>query len=218
MVTYSILLYSAIGFAEDRPELITVTVANYLWPGLTLVLSIPILGNKARGGVLLGAVLLSTAGQCLAVSRGTGGLALGLSAPVVAALAAAVAWGLYSNLSRRWAAGAESTAMPLFLLATGMCLLLLRVVVAEENVWTLVSVLEVAYLALFPTLLAYTCWDIAMRQGNLVLVAAASYLTPVLSVWVSSCYLGISVTPVQWLATGMVVLGAAACKWSIRQR
>ena len=77
--------------------------------------------------------------------------------------------------------------------------------------------LEVAYLALFPTLSAYTCWDIAMRRGNLVLVAAASYLTPVISVWVSNCYLGISVTSVQWLATGMVVLGAATCRHGGRQ-
>jgi len=217
MVAYSVLLYLAIGFARDRSELITVTVANYLWPGLTLVLSIPILGYRARGNLLGGAVLLSVAGQWLAVSSGSGNLAATLSLPVVAALTAAVAWGLYSNLSRRWAGGAAHSGMPLFILATGVCLLLLRMSVTEENVWTRRGVLEVAYLALGPTLAAYTCWDFAMRRGNLVLVASASYLTPVLSVWVSSWYLNVSVTPVQWLATGMVVLGAAACRTSIRQ-
>jgi drug/metabolite transporter (DMT)-like permease len=215
MVAYSVLLYAAIGFARDGSELIMVTVANYLWPALTLILSIPILGHRARGGILAAAVLLCTAGQWLAFSSGVSGSLRGLSAPVIAALAAAIAWGLYSNLSRRWAAGTASTAMPLFILATGMCLLLLRCLVREENTWTPLAMLEIAYLAVFPTLSAYTCWDIAMRRGNLVLVAAASYLTPVLSVWVSSWYLSISVTPAQWLATGMVVLGAVACKWSL---
>jgi drug/metabolite transporter (DMT)-like permease len=217
MIAYTILLYTAIGFARDRQELITVTVANYLWPGLTLVLSIPLLGNKARRGLFVVAVLVSTAGVWLAMSRGSEGGASGLSLPVLAALAAAVAWGLYSNLSRRWAAGAEAIAMPWFLLATGLCLLVLRLVVAEENRWTWKAGLEVAYLALFPTLAAYTFWDLAMRRGNLVLVAAVSYLTPILSVWVSSLYLGIPVSPIQWLASGMVVLGAAGCRWSIRE-
>lgn len=215
MVVYSVLLYTAIGFARDGSELIMVTVANYLWPALTLLLSVPILRHRARGSILVAAVLLSVAGQWLAISPSDGGVARGLSAPVVAALAAAVVWGLYSNLSRRWAEGAASTAMPLFILVTGICLLLLRCSVREENTWTPLVLLEIVYLAIFPTLSAYTCWDIAMRRGNLVLVAAASYLTPVLSVWVSRWYLSISVTPAQWLATGMVVLGAAVCKWSI---
>ena len=86
MVAYSVLLYSAIGFAKDGPELITITVANYLWPGLTLVLSVPILGNKARGDVLCGAVLLSTAGQWLTVSG----------------MQAAWRWGYLCRSSRRW--------------------------------------------------------------------------------------------------------------------
>jgi len=67
----------------------------------------------------------------------------------------------------------------------------------------------------FPTLLAYVCWDSAARRGNLSLVAALSYLTPLLSVLVSSLYLELPVQPQQWLSGVLVVAGAVLCKRSI---
>lgn len=217
MVAYTVLLYVAIGFASDRQAIVAVTVANYLWPGLTLVLSVPLLGYKARAWMLAAGIAASTAGVWLAVGGGGGGSLCGPSAPVAAAGAAAIAWALYSNLSRRWGGNADSSGMPLFLLATGICLLLIRLMTKEASSWSVALALEVAYLAVFPTLLAYTFWDIAVRRGSMPLVAAASYLTPILSVWISGFYLGVSVTPVQWLAGGLVVLGAVACRLSIRQ-
>ena len=70
-------------------------------------------------------------------------------------------------------------------------------------------------MAIFPTLLAYVCWDTAARRGNLSLVAALSYLTPLLSVLVSSLYLDLPVRPQQWLAGALVVAGAVLCKVSV---
>lgn len=217
MVAYTILLYLAVGYASDRQEIIAVTVANYLWPGLTLVFSVPLLGNKAHLGLLAVGVGLCTVGVWLALG-GNGSEPTSWShASMAPALAAAVAWGLYSNLGRRWAAGADSSGMPLFLLATGISLTLIRFFIQEECSWTRAAALELVYLAVFPTLLAYTFWDIAMRRGRMTLVAAASYCTPILSVWISSLYLGLTVSGTQWLAGALVVLGAAGCKLSIRE-
>ena len=72
-----------------------------------------------------------------------------------------------------------------------------------------------AYAAICPSLLAYTFWDLAMRKGRIVLVAAMSYLTPILSVAFTSVYLSVRVTWTLWTACVMVVAGAVSSKWSV---
>ena len=219
MVAYTVLLYAAVGLAQTRVQVITVTVCNYLWPSLTLLLAVPILGWRTRPLVLLTGTLIGIAGVALAV--GAGGVDARQSASwsghavsTLPALLAAVAWGLYSNLSRRWGgAGRKRNAGVLVGQRRGArgaarC----RV---EHSVWTARVVGEAAYMAIFPTLLAYVCWDTAARRGNLSLVAALSYLTPLLSVLVSSLYLDLPVQPQQWLAGALVVAGAVLCRMSV---
>jgi len=220
MVAYTVLLYAAVGLAQTRVQVITVTVCNYLWPSLTLLLAVPILGWRTRPLILLTGTLIGIAGVALAV--GAGGVDAGPSASwsghavsTLPALLAAVAWGLYSNLSRRWGGAQAENAMPVFLLASGVVLVVLRACRVEHSVWTARVVGEAAYMAIFPTLLAYVCWDTAARRGNLSLVAALSYLTPLLSVLVSSLYLDLPVQPQQWLAGALVVGGAVLCRMSV---
>ncbi|NLF69629.1 MAG: EamA family transporter [Candidatus Anammoximicrobium sp.] len=221
MVAYTVLLYVAVGFAVTRAQVVTVTVANYLWPSLTLLLAVPILGWRARPLGLAAGTLAGVAGVALAVGADRLGAEAGGSwtahaTSTLPALLAAVAWGLYSNLSRRWGGPQAANAMPLFLLASGLVLAALRACRAEHSVWSARVVTEAGYLAAFPTLLAYVCWDTAARRGNLSLVAALSYLTPLLSVLVSSLYLDLPVPPQQWLAGVLVVAGAVLCKLSVR--
>jgi len=221
MVAYTVLLYAAVGFAQTRAQVITVTVANYLWPSLTLLFAVPILGWRARPLALAIGTLLGVTGVALAVGADslTTDTAVSWTAhgnSTLPALLAAVAWGLYSNLSRRWGGPQAENAMPVFLLASGLVLVLMRALRAEHSVWTARVAGEVAYLALFPTLLAYVCWDTAARRGNLSLVAALSYLIPLLSVLVSSVYLDLPVRPQQWLASVLVVTAAVLCKSSVR--
>jgi len=220
MVAYSVLLYLAVGLAQTREQIVVVTVANYLWPSLTLLFSVPLLGWRARPLWLAAGTGLGIAGVALAV--GADGLrpqtTLSLSShatTTLPALLAAAAWGLYSNLTRRWGAESPGGAMPLFLLVTGTVLLLASSLTAEHSVWSGKAFWEAAYMVVFPTLLAYVFWDTAARRGDLSLVAALSYLTPLLSVGVSSLYLGLSIKPLQWLAGVLVVAGAALCRFSI---
>lgn len=221
MAVYTLLLYVAVGLARTREQVITVTVANYLWPGLTLLLAVPLLGWRARPIFLVVGTILGLAGVALAVGadgiQGSARLSWSVhAATTFPALLAAIAWALYSNLSRRWAAQAAAGAMPLFLLATGIVLLVARLFFPEHSDWTGHVFWEAAYMVCFPTLLAYVFWDNAARRGDLSLVAALSYLTPLLSVMVSAVYLGVAIKPLQWLAGALVVAGAVLCKRSIR--
>ena len=66
---------------------------------------------------------------------------------------------------------------------------------------------EVAALA-FITLLAYSLWDNAMRQGNTIFLAASSYMTPLLSTIVSCIYLSVAPTPALWIGCGLLIAGS----------
>ena len=42
-VFYTVAVYLAVGLCRDREQLLEIALVNYLWPALTMVLSIPIL-------------------------------------------------------------------------------------------------------------------------------------------------------------------------------
>jgi drug/metabolite transporter (DMT)-like permease len=85
----------------------------------------------------------------------------------------------------------------------------------EESSWTVRIVVELLYMSIFPTFLAYIFWDRAMRKGNIILVVSLSYFTPLLSIIISSLYLQVAVKANLWIACGLVIAGAVVCKFSI---
>ncbi|NLF37837.1 EamA family transporter [bacterium] len=221
LVLYMVLIYWAVGGAASRQEIVGVTVANYLWPGLTLVFSLPLLNYRARVAPLLLGMAACTCGVALAALDGTPASRDGMTAGVrhgvvIAAAAAAAAWALYSNLSRRWAHNAGVSAVPLFLLAAGVCFLCLRLAFPEQSHWSISIILAAAYVAFCPTLLAYVFWDIGMRQGSVAMLAVLAYTIPVLSLLTSRLCLGITLRPVHWAGCALVIAGAALCRASVR--
>jgi drug/metabolite transporter (DMT)-like permease len=70
-------------------------------------------------------------------------------------------------------------------------------------------------MAVFVTFLAYVFWDHAMRRGNMILVAALSYFTPLLSTLFSAAYLGVVPGPAIWLACALVIGGALVCRAAV---
>jgi drug/metabolite transporter (DMT)-like permease len=57
-----------------------------------------------------------------------------------------------------------------------------------------------------------------MRQGNLLLVVACSYLTPLLSTLVSCYYLGVSRGTRLWMGCLLLVLGSLVTWRSVSER
>lgn len=221
-VIYMASLYLAIGTASNRLQVLEVGLVNYLWPSLTLVMAAPILGRKAHVTLIPGC-LLASGGVILAAAQSgvswetfVGNLASNWS-PYMLAFAAAVCWALYSNLTRRWARDAESGAVPLFLLASGLVLVGLHVLFPERTQWTNQSMLELAYMAAFPTILAYAFWDAAMRRGNAILVASISYVTPLLSIVIGSAYLGVGTGWNLWAGCLLIIAGSVTCKLSMEE-
>lgn len=221
LCAYMVCLFLAIGLAANRQQTVEVGIINYLWPGLTLVFAIPILGAKVRWSFFVG-IAMAAAGAVLAPLRlseySAGTLLENLRTnplPYGLALAGAIVWALYSVLSRRWAGGAEGGGVPLFTLAAGLVLLALRPAFHETSCWSLQAAGELAFMAVFPVMIAYAFWDRAMRLGNVTLVAAVSYLTPLLSTALSALYLGVDLGWNLWLACGLIVAGAALAREAV---
>lgn len=222
-VAYNTALYPALQAAVSSQQVVEVGLIQYLWPALTLALAVPILGKKA-GPWLWPGLIVATAGAFLAKSGGQiswASLRAGLDAnpwPYGLAVVAAFSWALYSNLARRWAGESSVSGAPLFLTATGVVLTIVHA--AGGGTYGLVfqprPLLELAYLTLFPTLLAYVFWDFAMRRGNIVLVSSLSFFTPLLSTLFSCLYLGVPMGAHLWAASAMVIAGAVICKRSVR--
>lgn len=220
-VLYIVVLYLAIGSARERSQVVAVGLINYLWPALSLVFAVPLLGKLARPWLPLG-LALASAGTWLAAFS-AGGLALPAALadasaylPYLGALVAAVAWGLYSNLSRRWNSQGAAGGVPLFLLASGVILFVLRLMVQESSAWSPRTVGILLYMAIFPALIAYSLWDASMRRGDVIVVMALSYLTPLLSTLISMLVLSVSPSHGWWLAAALVVIGAAVCRGGVQ--
>lgn len=221
-ITYIVTVQTGIGFARDRQQAVEVVLMNYLWPGLTMALSVPIQGRRARWWLIPG-VLLGLVGAALGVASGRGISGWQMLEnlrvqpwPYALGLAAALSWALYSNLSRRLAGEGKASGVPVFLLASGLVMGLLHLCSTESMHWGQQVRLELLYAALFPTLLAYTFWEIAMRRGRMGLVVAISYLTPLLATLVTCYYLKVPMGRGLWLACGFVVAGAVLSSQAVR--
>jgi len=103
------------------------------------------------------------------------------------------------------------------MLATGVVFLLLGLFWGEGGAWNVRALVEVLFLGL-ATALSYVLWDIAMRKGDVVLVAAFSYFTPFFSTLVSTLYLGIHAGLPIWLGCLLITLGSLLSWRSVSDR
>jgi drug/metabolite transporter (DMT)-like permease len=210
-ISCNVGLYLAVGACADRSQTLVVALVNYLWPTLTVALSVPILGRRARAWLPWGclAAVAGTATALLgdaavdfgfwATGRGLFALAMGLTA--------AVSWGLYSNLARLWG-DPERGAVPLFVLATAAALLVLLLLRPETPRWSVRAVLEAATLGVASLMAAYALWDLGMRRGDHAFLGVCSYFVPVSSTLFSCLYLG--VRPGRHVLAGCALVAAGA--------
>lgn len=222
-VFYTGAVYLAVGLAASREQSLEIALVNYLWPALTVLGSLWLLGERASFWLAPGTAL-ALAGVFLVMTQGDSfswgsmtGHVRGNPAAYALALAAAVSWAFYSNLTRRWSGPDREGAVALFVPATGLVLLALRLLVTEPAHWGLRAAAEVCGLSAVTTV-AYFLWDLSMRRGNLPVVMACSYLTPLLSTLVSCAYLRVSPSPKLWAGCLLLIAGSLITWRSVSQR
>lgn len=220
-VAYTVFLFPAIGLATTRQQVLEVGLLNYLWPTLTLLLTVGILHKRASPWLIPGTLLALTGISWVLIPAGESSI-LSLSTNLLGnppaygfAMLAAVSWALYSTLTRKWAGGQPGGAILIFTPATAVAMLLVGCLVDEPGTWNQRAGLEVVVLGT-ATVLAYGLWDHAMRKGNVVLVVAGSYLTPMFSTIISCGYLGIRPDPQLWWGCLVLMAGSFISWRSVR--
>jgi len=221
------LAWVAVGLVTQGEQLVIVGMFNYLWPILTLLCSIPVLGY-VPGVLIIPGVMVTIVGLLLSkavlidmplVEASAKILSLfddNLPAYLCAALDA-VAWALYSNLSRRMAKPNRAGAVPLFMLAAAVLLLTAGEIQGETSYWSLFVVLLLTGWSLLSAI-AYVAWDYGMRQGSVVLISAFSMLIPLLSTVITCLVNGVTITSGLLAASACLVAGAWLCRKGIRER
>jgi drug/metabolite transporter (DMT)-like permease len=154
---------------------------NYLWPLLIVLFSSLLPGERLASHHVLGA-LLGLAGTVLLFVGNTGVQYTAVQIPgFVAAFIAAFVWAAYSVLSRKLKA-VPTDAVAGFCLATALLAAMVHLAI-ETTIWpeTAMQWLAIVLLGLGPVGAAFYAWDIGMKHGEIRVLGAASYATPLLS-------------------------------------
>src|SRR3954465_9059815 len=173
---YHALYFLALRFAPPADA----GLLNYLWPLLIVLFSSLLPGERPLAHHTVGA-LLGLAGTVLLFAGNGAGFAPGQIPVLIAAFVAAFVWAAYSVMSRKLKA-VPTDAVAGFCLATALLAAIVHGFV-EVTVWpdTVVQWLAVAALGLGPGGAAFYAWDIGMKRGDIRVLGAASYATPLLS-------------------------------------
>jgi drug/metabolite transporter (DMT)-like permease len=173
---YHALYFLALRFAPPAEA----GLLNYLWPLLIVLFSSFLPGEHLAVHHVVGAVL-GLVGTVLLFAGNTSGFAPGAVPGLVAAFIAAFVWATYSVLSRRLKA-VPTDAVAGFCLATSALAALMHLAL-ETTVWpeSTLQWLAVLALGIGPVGAAFYAWDIGMKRGDIRVLGAASYATPLLS-------------------------------------
>ena len=154
---------------------------NYLWPLLIVLFSSLLPGERLAPHHIIGA-LLGLVGTVLLFAGNTGTHYEATQIPgFIAAFTAALVWTAYSVLSRKLKA-VPTDAVAGFCLATALLAATVHLAV-ETTVWpeTPAQWLAIVALGIGPVGAAFYAWDIGMKRGDIRVLGAASYATPLLS-------------------------------------
>jgi drug/metabolite transporter (DMT)-like permease len=153
---------------------------NYLWPLLIVLFSSLLPGERLAPHHVIGAAL-GLGGTVLLLAGNRGGFAPGQVPGLVAAVVAAFVWASYSVMSRRLKS-VPTDAVAGFCAVTALLAALVHALI-ETTVWpdTSSQWLAVLGLGIGPVGAAFYAWDIGMKRGDIRVLGAASYTTPLLS-------------------------------------
>jgi drug/metabolite transporter (DMT)-like permease len=154
---------------------------NYLWPLLIVLFSSLLPGERLKLHHIVGALLGLAGTVLLFTGNASAHLGQGQIAGLVAAFVAAFVWAAYSVMSRKLKA-VPTDAVAGFCMATALLAAAVHLAV-EVTVWPETSAqwLAIVALGVGPVGAAFYAWDIGMKRGDIRVLGAASYATPLLS-------------------------------------
>jgi drug/metabolite transporter (DMT)-like permease len=174
---YHALYFLALRFAPPAEA----GLLNYLWPLLIVLFSSLLPGERLAAHHIIGALLGLAGTVLLFAGNSLSGFAPGQLPGLFAAFVAAFVWAAYSVMSRKLKS-VPTDAVAGFCLATALLAALVHGLV-EDTAWpeTTAQWLAIVALGVGPVGAAFYAWDIGMKRGDIRVLGAASYATPLLS-------------------------------------
>ncbi|WP_439519701.1 EamA family transporter [Hydrogenophaga sp.] len=182
----------------------------------TLLLAVPVLGERARGAQWLGLGVALAGLLLIATAHGEGPGQMTL-AGFVLTLSAAFMWAVSNLVARLANRVSDYDPLPFIVWSSVFPILpfLLLAVWMDgpQLVWqqlaglNLKSFLVVLFLAWFATLLAYSLWTRLLKRHPAGRVTPFSLLVPVVGLWAAWVFFGELPLPQQWLGTCLVLFG-----------
>ena len=201
MFLYSALYYYGIARLTSQEA----CILNYLWPIMLVVFSCILLKEKMT--LMKGiAMLCSFLGIVILSFGGTGSAGAALPG-MLACIAAAVCYGLFSVLNKK-ADYDQNIAMMVIWLTTAVCATVLGLLTEDWVPVRGVQWLGILWLGVVVDGLAYLLWALALNgTKNTAVIANLAYLTPFLSLAVSAVFLKEQLQPRTFLALVFIIGG-----------
>jgi len=214
-VSYEICLSLALGMANSRTQAAEMGLINYLWPSLTVLLTV-IASKQAVNKLLYPTIALSFFGVAWTVS-GDGGISIAQLANNIAtnpasysmAFFGAFIWAFYCTFTRQLSNG--KNAITWFFIATAIALWIKYLISSEPTiVFTSAATLDLLLTGVAMGS-GYALWNVGIIGGNMMLLATLSYFTPLLSTFFSALILNIELTTQFWQGVVMVSMASLLC-------
>lgn len=218
-VAYEASISLSIGLASTAAQSVEVSLVNYLWPTL-LVLMIAAVSHK-RGAVwkALPGAIVATIGVAMAV----GGESLNVHEalrnissnplPYALAFAGAFIWAIYATVTPKMSDGYDGTTI--FFCCVAVVLWLIHFTSGEGLPATAPGIGGYVALAACAASIAggYACWGYGMLHGSMETLAIGSYATPLFSTASSTVLLGVALGASFWIGVALVVGGTLVNVW-----
>lgn len=218
-VFYEASISLAIGLAFTSAQSIEVSLINYLWPSLLVLMTAAFSRRKGAVWRALPGVIIVTIGIALAVG-GDGldinGALANIAAnplPYLLALLGAFVWSLYATVAPAMSGGYDGTAIFICFVAVTLWIIHFAsgqgVPDRKPSFWGFVAVVACA----ISIAGGYACWGYGMLHGDMEVLSLGSYATPVLSTASSMVLLGVALGASFWIGVALVVGGTLVNVW-----
>ncbi|PJM75659.1 aromatic amino acid DMT transporter YddG [Bifidobacterium simiarum] len=214
-VFYESSIALSIGLASSAAQSVEISLVNYLWPTLMVLLAAAISHKRHAVWFALPGALVATAGVFLAVGGNSGldwhvALQHVVENPLPFALSflGALAWSVYAVATPSLSKGYDGTSVffPCVCVALWIVHFLsgegLPTATPPTHAWVTVLITAAVIAG------GYACWGFGILHGSMEKMAIASYATPVLSVGASALLLGLNLSMPFWIGTLLVAAGS----------
>ena len=218
-VAYEASISLSIGLASTAAQSVEVSLVNYLWPTLLVLMTAAVSHKRGAVWKALPGAIVATIGVAMAV----GGESLNVHEalrnissnplPYALAFAGAFIWAIYATVTPKMSDGYDGTTI--FFCCVAVVLWLIHFTSGEGLPATAPGIGGYVALAACAASIAggYACWGYGMLHGSMETLAIGSYATPLFSAASSTVLLGVALGASFWIGVALVVGGTLVNVW-----